>query len=123
MSLSRKHARLIVEAFEIDCLILDDEEVRLLCECNPTMLEAYRAIVAFANDPDPMTDNEILDYVGVDYGSELAESFYECLDDPAENATKLNKWMETNGFALRVDELISMDVDGCCVWKMKETTR
>ncbi len=122
MSLSRKQAKLIVESFEIDQMLdfEDNFEAETIREHNPELFEAFTAIVAFANDPEPMTDDEILTQLGVDYESELASTFYECLNaEDGEHATALNKWMETSGFALRVDELISMDVDGCCVWKIQ----
>ena len=46
--MTKEQAQLIVEAFEIDQLLGDDEEVQNLKEHAPKQLQAYRALLAFA---------------------------------------------------------------------------
>lgn len=47
VGMTKKQARLIIEAHEI--YLDDEEEVSLLEENNPELLEAYRALLVFAS--------------------------------------------------------------------------
>lgn len=47
--MTKRQAQLIIEAHEIEQLLGDEEEVKLLYDQNPEMLDAYRALVYFAN--------------------------------------------------------------------------
>ena len=45
-----KQAQLIIDAHEIDALLSNEEECDLLEENNPELLEAYQALLAFADE-------------------------------------------------------------------------
>ncbi|MGI0076959.1 MAG: hypothetical protein ACREAU_06100 [Nitrosopumilaceae archaeon] len=47
--MTKEQAKLIVEAHEIKFLVEDEEEVMILTEHNPTLFEAYKALINFAN--------------------------------------------------------------------------
>lgn len=48
-ALTQEQAQLLVDAHEVAQLMDNEEEVELLKENNPEMLDAYRALLAIAN--------------------------------------------------------------------------
>ena len=46
--MTTEQARLIIEAHDIASTLDDDEESELLAENNPALLDAYRALLKFA---------------------------------------------------------------------------
>ena len=48
--MTKEQAREIIDMHEIDRLLEDEEEVECLEMNNPSILEAYRALIAFAGE-------------------------------------------------------------------------
>ena len=64
-----------------------------------------------------LDDEEILEKLGVDPESDLGESFFECLGG-GDEVTDMNDWLTSNGFALRVADLVWQSEDGESTWEM-----
>jgi hypothetical protein len=47
---TKQHAIQLCDCFEIDSCLNDDEEIAMLEENNPELLEAYKALYEFANN-------------------------------------------------------------------------